>query len=98
MGDYLEKEELYLAFLPQSHILEFAVEMIFMMIGLPIAYGRLQTLTDLGVIGCKNDIQEARPVRCFVANTDSSPSWLAFRKSGKRFGKESYPRSKVLVH
>jgi long-chain acyl-CoA synthetase len=62
MGEYLAKEELYLAFLPQAHILEFVVEMAFITIGLPIAYGRLKTLTDAGVHGCKNDIQESRPV------------------------------------
>lgn len=62
MDDALEQETCYLAFLPQAHILEFVVEMTFMLIGIPIAYGRLKTLTDAGVRGCKNDIAEARPV------------------------------------
>jgi len=62
MGEYLAKEEMYLAFLPQAHIMEFVVEMTWITIGLPIAYGRLKCLTDAGVKGCKNDIQEARPV------------------------------------
>lgn len=62
MGDILEGEDVYLAFLPQAHILEFAVEMTFIFAGLPIAYGRIKTLTDAGVKYCKNDIQEIRPV------------------------------------
>lgn len=62
MGDYLGKETMYLAFLPQAHILEFVVEMSFITLGIPIAYGRITTLTDAGVRGCQNDILEARPV------------------------------------
>ncbi|KAL7422005.1 long-chain fatty acid-CoA ligase [Cryptotrichosporon argae] len=59
--EYLTPHDLYLAFLPLAHILEFVVEMSFIYAGLPIAYGRVKTLTDASVRECKGDIQEARP-------------------------------------
>jgi len=62
--DLLANQEMYLAFLPQAHIFEFVVEMVFINVGLPIAYSSPATLTDAGVRGCKNDIMEARPVSC----------------------------------
>ncbi|KAL1409364.1 long-chain fatty acid-CoA ligase [Vanrija albida] len=61
VGEVLADHECYLAFLPQAHIFEFVVEMTFMFIGIPIAYGRTATLSDAGVRHCKNDIMEARP-------------------------------------
>ncbi|MDA4805584.1 hypothetical protein NY486_06740, partial [Enterobacter hormaechei] len=57
----LADHECYLAFLPQAHIFEFVVELVFSFIGIPIAYGRTATLSDAGVRHCKNDIMEARP-------------------------------------
>lgn len=76
MSDALADETCYLAFLPQAHILEFAVEMVFMLLGIPIAYGRLKTLTDAGVRDCKNDIAEARPSVIVAVPT----VWEIFRK------------------
>lgn len=64
--EYLSPQDLYLAFLPLAHILEFVVEMSFVFAGLPIAYGKVKTLTDASVRECKSDIQEARPVSFFV--------------------------------
>ena len=59
--EYLTTDDVYLAFLPLAHILEFVVEMSFCFAGLPIAYGRVKTLTDASVRQCKSDIMEARP-------------------------------------
>jgi long-chain acyl-CoA synthetase len=62
VDDVLAKQELFLAFLPQAHIFEFIVEMLFLTAGIQIAYGRVKTLTDAGVLDCKSDIMEAQPV------------------------------------
>lgn len=62
MYEYLTPDDTYLAFLPLAHILEFVVEMSFLFAGLPIAYGRVKTLTDASVRESKSDIMEARPV------------------------------------
>ncbi|GMK57871.1 hypothetical protein CspeluHIS016_0407050 [Cutaneotrichosporon spelunceum] len=59
--EYLSPDDTYLAFLPLAHILEFVVEMSFVFAGLPIAYGRVKTLTDASVRESKSDIMEARP-------------------------------------
>ncbi|BEJ12845.1 hypothetical protein CspHIS471_0300190 [Cutaneotrichosporon sp. HIS471] len=59
--EYLSPDDTYLAFLPLAHILEFVVEMSFFFAGLPIAYGRVKTLTDASVRESKSDIMEARP-------------------------------------
>ncbi|WOO80640.1 Long-chain-fatty-acid--CoA ligase 2 [Vanrija pseudolonga] len=59
--EYLTPTDTYLAFLPLAHILEFVVEMSFIFAGLPIAYGRIKTLTDASVRECKSDIMEAKP-------------------------------------
>jgi long-chain acyl-CoA synthetase len=41
--------------------------MSFIFAGLPIAYGRIKTLTDASVRECKSDIMEARPVSSSLA-------------------------------
>ncbi|KAL1412263.1 long-chain fatty acid-CoA ligase [Vanrija albida] len=61
MKDVLADQECYLAFLPAAHVIEFIVEMTFIFTGVPIAYGRIKTLSDANVKGCKGDIMEARP-------------------------------------
>ncbi|KAI8607479.1 hypothetical protein BC830DRAFT_1175280 [Chytriomyces sp. MP71] len=53
--------ETYLAFLPLAHILEFAVEMTFLYMGIQLGYGGVKTLTDASVRNCKGDIRELRP-------------------------------------
>ncbi|KAJ3098327.1 long-chain fatty acid-CoA ligase [Physocladia obscura] len=62
VDSYLDDEgEVYLAFLPLAHILEFAVEMTFLFKGIQIGYGSVRTLTDASVRNCKGDIRELRP-------------------------------------
>lgn len=65
--EFLTPDDVYLAFLPLAHILEFVVEMSFFFCGLPIAYGRVKTLTDANVRDSKSDIMEARPVSTKLA-------------------------------
>jgi long-chain acyl-CoA synthetase len=48
--------------LPLAHILEFVVETSWIFAGIPIGYGRIKTLTDANVRGCKGDIAEFKPV------------------------------------
>ncbi|KAI9331215.1 hypothetical protein BDR26DRAFT_922214 [Obelidium mucronatum] len=58
---YYEEGEVYLAFLPLAHILEFAVEVTYLYNGVSIGYGSIKTLTDSSVRNCKGDIRELRP-------------------------------------
>ncbi|KAJ3030890.1 UNVERIFIED_CONTAM: long-chain fatty acid-CoA ligase [Siphonaria sp. JEL0065] len=53
--------EWYIAFLPLAHILEYAVEMTWLFMGIRIGYGSVKTLTDASVRNCKGDIRELRP-------------------------------------
>ncbi|KAJ3066947.1 long-chain fatty acid-CoA ligase [Podochytrium sp. JEL0797] len=58
---YREESDIYLAYLPLAHILEFVVEMTFLYMGIPLGYGSVKTLTDNSVRNCKGDIRELRP-------------------------------------
>ncbi|TPX47220.1 hypothetical protein SeLEV6574_g00968 [Synchytrium endobioticum] len=53
--------DVYLAYLPLAHILEFTVEHTAMAVGLCLGYGSPRTLTDASVRNCKGDIRELRP-------------------------------------
>jgi acyl-CoA synthetase (AMP-forming)/AMP-acid ligase II len=65
--EIFEETDRYLAYLPLAHILELAVELSWMFVGMPIGYGRVKTLTDASVRGCKGDIAECRPtIMCGV--------------------------------
>jgi long-chain acyl-CoA synthetase len=55
------KEPTFLAFLPLAHILEYIVELIMQVTGSKIGYGRIKTLTDVGVRDCLGDLREFRP-------------------------------------
>ncbi|KAJ3296873.1 long-chain fatty acid-CoA ligase [Rhizoclosmatium sp. JEL0117] len=58
---YITDHECYLAYLPLAHILEFAVEMTMLYLGVQLGYGAVKTLTDSSVRNCKGDIRELRP-------------------------------------
>ncbi|KAI8612947.1 long-chain-fatty-acid-CoA-ligase [Chytriomyces sp. MP71] len=53
--------DVYLAFLPLTHILEYSVEFFLVFLGVPIGYGSVRTLTDASVRNCKGDLRELRP-------------------------------------
>ncbi|KAH6601899.1 hypothetical protein BASA61_001699 [Batrachochytrium salamandrivorans] len=58
---HLNDEEVYLAYLPLAHVLEFTVEHVCMLIGASLGYGSVRTLSDGSVRNCKGDIRELRP-------------------------------------
>jgi len=55
------ESDIYLAYLPLAHILEFLVENLAIFSGIPIGYGTVKTLTDSSVRNCKGDLKELRP-------------------------------------
>ncbi|KAI9352695.1 hypothetical protein BDR26DRAFT_1002853 [Obelidium mucronatum] len=56
-----EPVEMYLAFLPLSHVYELSVQVLVMFMGIPIGFGSVKTLTDASVRNCFGDIRELRP-------------------------------------
>jgi long-chain acyl-CoA synthetase len=61
VGHHLRTDDVYLAYLPLAHILEYVVELAFYSVGMKTGYGRVKTLTDASVRGCKGDIFTLRP-------------------------------------
>ncbi|KAI9331185.1 hypothetical protein BDR26DRAFT_807019 [Obelidium mucronatum] len=57
-----ERTEVYLAYLPLSHILELVVEITMLYLGVAMGYGSVKTLTDSSVRNCLGDIRELKPV------------------------------------
>ncbi|KAJ3338914.1 long-chain fatty acid-CoA ligase [Gonapodya sp. JEL0774] len=53
--------DVYMAFLPTSHILEFVVVHALILMGCPLGTARVRTLLSATVPGCKPDIQELAP-------------------------------------
>jgi len=58
---HLNVNDLYLAYLPLAHVLEFVVEGACLFLGVPLGYGSPKTLTDASVRNCRGDICELRP-------------------------------------
>ncbi|KAJ3354843.1 long-chain fatty acid-CoA ligase [Entophlyctis luteolus] len=58
---YANESDSYLGYLPLAHILEFAVEIAALFMGIKIGYGSVKTLTDVSVRNCKGDLRELRP-------------------------------------
>ena len=61
VGHHLREDDAYLAYMPLAHILEYVVEVYFYLLGIKTGYGRVKTLTDASVRGCKGDILTFRP-------------------------------------
>ncbi|KAJ3215821.1 long-chain fatty acid-CoA ligase [Clydaea vesicula] len=59
--DHLNNDDVYLAYLPLAHILEFLLENACIFLGVPLGYGNVRTLTDASVRNCLGDIRELRP-------------------------------------
>ncbi|RSH92243.1 long-chain fatty acid-CoA ligase [Saitozyma podzolica] len=55
------KNDLLLAFLPLSHILEQFLEYTFYLVGVPLGYATVKTLLDDSVRGCKGDFAVYKP-------------------------------------
>jgi len=61
LGHHMSYDDSYLAYLPLAHVLEYIVELIMLFVGMPSGYGRVKTLTDASVRGCKGDMNAFRP-------------------------------------
>ncbi|KAF7297408.1 Long-chain-fatty-acid-CoA ligase [Mycena indigotica] len=61
LGHHLTEDDAFLAYLPLAHILEYIVEMIMLVAGMPLGFGRVKTLTDASVRNCDGDIKAFRP-------------------------------------
>lgn len=60
----LSNEDVFLGYLPLAHIFELVSEMSLLLIGIPIAYSTVQTMTDSSTAvkrGCKGDMSVVRP-------------------------------------
>lgn len=54
-------KDVYLAYLPLAHIIEFILENCALFWGMTMGYGSPKTLTDASVRNCKGDLGELRP-------------------------------------
>jgi len=61
LGHHLRTDDIYLAYLPLAHILEYVVELALFFVGMTFGYGRVKTLTDASVRQCLGDIKTLRP-------------------------------------
>ena len=61
LGHHIRDDDVFLAYLPLAHILEYVVEMTVFACGMKTGYGRAKTLTDASVRKCKGDIAALQP-------------------------------------
>ncbi|KAJ1942500.1 long-chain fatty acid-CoA ligase, partial [Linderina pennispora] len=58
---YKIDSDMYLSYLPTSHILEYIIQLAALTGGVPIGFGTPHSLTDAMVRGCRGDLAELRP-------------------------------------
>lgn len=61
LGHHLKADDMFLAYLPLAHILEYIVELALFFVGMTTGYGRVKTLTDASVRNCLGDLRAFRP-------------------------------------
>ena len=61
LGHHIRDDDVFLAYLPLAHILEYVVEMTVFACGMKTGYGRAKTLTDASVRKCRGDLTELQP-------------------------------------
>lgn len=61
VGDLLQPDDTFLAYLPLAHILEFIVECTMTYVGITMGYGKVKTLTQASVRNCDGDIKAFKP-------------------------------------
>ncbi|KAI0687926.1 acetyl-CoA synthetase-like protein [Cytidiella melzeri] len=61
LGQHFRDGDVYLAYLPLAHILEFVIELSLFFVGMTLGFGRVKTLTDQSVRNCVGDIRAFRP-------------------------------------
>ncbi|KAN0101451.1 long-chain-fatty-acid-CoA ligase-like protein [Hyaloscypha variabilis] len=54
-------DDVYLAYLPLAHVIEYTLENCCLFWGTPMGYGSPKSLTDLSVRNCKGDLRELSP-------------------------------------
>ncbi|KAJ2998917.1 long-chain fatty acid-CoA ligase [Globomyces sp. JEL0801] len=72
----IQTDDVYLAYLPLAHVLEFIVENTVTFFGARLGYGNPRTLTDASVRDCLGDIKELKPT--FMAGVPAV--WETIRK------------------
>lgn len=60
-GRHFDQSDVYLAYLPLAHIMEFISEHVFFFWGVCIGYGSPRTLFDSSVANCQGDLRELSP-------------------------------------
>ncbi|PPR05136.1 LOW QUALITY PROTEIN: hypothetical protein CVT26_012221 [Gymnopilus dilepis] len=60
-GPHVPAGDIYLAYLPLAHVLEYIVELCALFVGVTSGYARPKTLTDAGVKGCRGDLVALKP-------------------------------------
>ncbi|PPQ88125.1 hypothetical protein CVT25_004881 [Psilocybe cyanescens] len=60
-GPNVPAGDIYLAYLPLAHVLEYIVELCALFVGVTSGYARPKTLTDAGVRGCRGDLIALKP-------------------------------------
>ncbi|KAJ7778653.1 long-chain-fatty-acid-CoA-ligase [Mycena maculata] len=61
LGHHLAPTDVYLAYLPLAHSLEYIVELCMLFVGMRTGFGRVKTLTDASVRNCAGDIRCLMP-------------------------------------
>lgn len=61
VGHYINTDDVFLAYLPLAHVLEFVIESVMILKGVQMGYGSPRTLSDLNVYNSKGDINELKP-------------------------------------
>lgn len=61
LAHHFTYDDIFLAYLPLAHVLEYIVEMYMLFAGVPSGYGRVKTLTDASVRKCRGDLAALRP-------------------------------------
>ena len=61
LGHHLHADDVFIAYLPLAHILEFIVELALFFVGMTFGYARVKTLTDASVRNCVGDIRALKP-------------------------------------
>lgn len=61
LSNVVRSGEKYIAYLPLAHIFEFAAEMSFFYVGVPMGYATVKTLTDTNMRNCLGDMRAFKP-------------------------------------
>ncbi|KAJ3040367.1 long-chain fatty acid-CoA ligase [Rhizophlyctis rosea] len=84
--------DVYLAYLPLAHILEFVAQNVVLSLGMQIGYGNPRTLSDTSVRNCRGDLTECRP----SIMTGVPAVWETIRKGVYSKLKEKGPTAKTI--